>query len=72
MTSTTVRQPINGVDVPTFFATIDAVKQHPEAAKFQFRAHNTWVEGTLNHEGDDLHSPELMASTVDALLGVKL
>ncbi|WP_243059645.1 OsmC family protein [Nocardioides sp. SR21] len=47
MSSTTAtRQPINGVDVPTFFATLDAVKQHPEAAKFQFRAHNSWVEGT--------------------------
>lgn len=45
-TSTQHRAPINGVDVPTLFATIDAVKQHPEAAKFQFRAHNTWVEGT--------------------------
>lgn len=46
MTTTTTRQPLNGVDVPTFFATIDAVKQHPEAAKFQFRAHNAWVDGT--------------------------
>lgn len=45
-TTTSTRQPINGVDVPTFFATIDAVRQHPEAAQFQFRAHNAWVEGT--------------------------
>jgi uncharacterized OsmC-like protein len=36
----------NGVDTPTLFATLDAVKQAPEAAKFQFRAHNEWQTGT--------------------------
>ena len=36
----------NGVDVPTLFATLDAVKQAPEAAEFQFRARNRWVSGT--------------------------
>jgi uncharacterized OsmC-like protein len=36
----------NGVDTATLFATLDAVKQAPEAAKFQFRAHNAWVAGT--------------------------
>jgi hypothetical protein len=30
----------NGVDTATLFATLDAVKQAPEAASFQFRAHN--------------------------------
>ena len=34
----------NGVDVPTLFATLDAVKANPEIAKFQFRATNSWVE----------------------------
>lgn len=38
----------NGVDTTTLFATLDAVKQAPEAAKFQFRAHNEWVSGTHN------------------------
>ena len=38
----------NGVDTATLFATLDAVKQAPEAAKFQFRAHNEWVSGTHN------------------------
>ena len=38
----------NGVDTATLFATLDAVKQAPEAAKFQFRAHNQWVSGTHN------------------------
>lgn len=38
----------NGVDTATLFATLDAVKQAPEAAKFQFRAHNEWISGTHN------------------------
>jgi uncharacterized OsmC-like protein len=38
----------NGVDTATLFATLDAVKQAPEAATFQFRAHNQWVSGTHN------------------------
>ena len=38
----------NGVDTATLFATLDAVKQAPGAAKFQFRAHNEWVSGTHN------------------------
>jgi uncharacterized OsmC-like protein len=36
----------NGVDTTTLFATLDAVKQAPEAAKFQFRATNRWISGT--------------------------
>jgi uncharacterized OsmC-like protein len=38
----------NGVDTATLFATLDAVKQAPEAANFQFRAHNEWISGTHN------------------------
>jgi uncharacterized OsmC-like protein len=38
----------NGVDTATLFATLDAVKQAPQAASFQFRAHNQWVSGTHN------------------------
>jgi len=36
----------NGVDTATLFATLDAVKAAPQAAAFQFRAHNEWVNGT--------------------------
>lgn len=36
----------NGVDTATLFATLDAVKQAPAAAQFQFRAHNEWINGT--------------------------
>jgi uncharacterized OsmC-like protein len=39
---------INGVDTATLFATIDAVRQQPELARFQFRASNTWIAGTHN------------------------
>jgi uncharacterized OsmC-like protein len=47
MTTTEVNDSIrNGVDTATLFATLDAVKQAPEAASFQFRAHNQWVSGT--------------------------
>jgi uncharacterized OsmC-like protein len=35
----------NGVDTATLFATIDAVRQAPELARFQFRAANQWVSG---------------------------
>ena len=36
----------NGVDVATLFATLDAVKDQKEIARFQLRASNTWVSGT--------------------------
>jgi uncharacterized OsmC-like protein len=48
MTSTAVRTALNGVDVPTLFATLDAVKGQPDIAAFQFRATNEWVSGTHN------------------------
>jgi uncharacterized OsmC-like protein len=38
----------NGVDTAALFATIDAVRQAPEAAQFQFRARNQWLSGTHN------------------------
>jgi uncharacterized OsmC-like protein len=38
----------NGVDTAALFATLDAVKQAPQAASFQFRAHNQWQSGTHN------------------------
>jgi len=40
------RGPRNGVDTPTLFATLEAVKGQPELAKFQFRATNRWIRGT--------------------------
>ncbi|MFP5256176.1 MAG: OsmC family protein [Acidimicrobiia bacterium] len=43
----------NGVDTATLFATLDAVKQAPAAAQFQFRARNRWVSGT--HSQSTIH-----------------
>ena len=48
----------NGVDTAALFATLDAVKAAPEAARFQFRASNQWLSGT--------HS----RSTIDGFYGV--
>jgi uncharacterized OsmC-like protein len=62
----------NGVDTAALFATLDAVKAHPELARFRFRASNTWVSGTHNQSsiegffgtGQDLAHKQ--AWTVDA------
>ena len=48
MTVTQTRPARNGVDVPTLFATLDAVKGQPAIAGFQFRASNEWISGTHN------------------------
>jgi len=57
--TTMVNDPVrNGVDTATLFATLDAVKGAPEAAKFQFRASNEWISGTHNR------------STIDGYFGV--
>jgi uncharacterized OsmC-like protein len=40
------RAPLNGVDTPTLFATIDAVDNQRELAAFRFRATTTWQTGT--------------------------
>jgi uncharacterized OsmC-like protein len=47
-TSKTRREPmpLNGVDTPTLFATINAVREQPELARFRFRASNRWLRGT--------------------------
>jgi uncharacterized OsmC-like protein len=45
--TTDAPQSRHGVDVPTLFATLDAVKGQRELAKFQFRARNRWISG--NH-----------------------
>jgi uncharacterized OsmC-like protein len=38
--------PRNGVNAPTLLATIAAVREQPELAKFKFRARNAWLNGT--------------------------
>ena len=39
-------KPLNGVDTPLLFATINAVGQSPKLAEFCFRAKNRWLAGT--------------------------
>ena len=50
------RIPLNGVDTPTLFGTLDVVKSQPELAKFQFRARNRWQSGTLSETTIDSFS----------------
>ena len=40
------RVPLNGVDVPSLFATINVVRENPPLAKFQFRTKHRWLKGT--------------------------
>ena len=42
------REPRNGVNTPVLFATINAVKETPALAKFQFRASSRWIDGTFS------------------------
>lgn len=36
---------INGVNVDQLIGTVNAIKQNPDLARFQFRAHNEWLDG---------------------------
>src|SRR5215467_7142077 len=38
----------NGVDTNVLFATLEAIKQQPDLARFQFRASNVWLGGAHN------------------------
>ena len=38
-------QTLNGVNVDHLVGTVTAVKENPEIARFQFRAHTDWVNG---------------------------
>lgn len=42
----TERRPLNGVNTPALFATINAVRDMPALAEFQWRATNRWIKGT--------------------------
>jgi uncharacterized OsmC-like protein len=50
------RAPLNGVNTPVLFATLDAVKAQPELAKFQFRATNKWIAGTRSRSSIEFFS----------------
>ncbi|SDI19577.1 OsmC family protein [Alloyangia pacifica] len=50
MTTQTLEKPakiaMNGVDVPTFLATLGVVGETPQIAQFTFRANGEWLSGT--------------------------
>jgi uncharacterized OsmC-like protein len=50
------RVAMNGVDTPTLFATINAVKGQPELARFTFRAGNRWLNGTHSRNRQETFS----------------
>ena len=45
--------PMNGVDTPALFGTINAVGAQPELGKFRFRAKSRWLSGT--HSESTMH-----------------
>lgn len=70
--TTTPTARINGVDTETLFATLDAGRNQPELARFQFRATTRWISGTHNRTtvadfsgagGEHTHEQEF---TIDA------
>src|SRR5689334_11592156 len=40
------RIPLNGINTPALFATIDVVRNQPQLGAFQFRAEGNWLGGT--------------------------
>ena len=43
--TTLVSTHVNGVNVDQLVATINAIQENPEIARFQFRAQNEWIDG---------------------------
>lgn len=43
-----VKEKINGVDTTSLKETCEMIKKHPEAARCEFRAANSWIEGGQN------------------------
>src|SRR4029450_9216870 len=44
----------NGVDTAQVYGTLDVLKAQPEAARFEFRISNRWLDGT--HSRSTIHS----------------
>ena len=54
MTTITSTTPIrNGIDTAQVYGTIDVLKAQPEAARFEFRVRNHWIDGT--HSRSTIH-----------------
>ena len=56
MTTTTPTPALNGVNTEALFGTLDAVRNQPDLARFQFRTTTRWISGTHNRTTvDDFH-----------------
>ena len=73
MTQTTTEpRMLNGVNVDTLYATLDAIKGQPDFGKFQFRAKNRWIDGAHNQTtitdfyGAGQDQPHTQSFTIDA------
>ena len=54
MTTITSSTPIrNGIDTAQVYGTLDVLKAQPEAARFEFRVRNSWIDGT--HSRSTIH-----------------
>ena len=54
MTTTASTAPIrNGIDTAQVYGTLDVLKAQPEAARFEFRVRNHWIDGT--HSRSTIH-----------------
>ena len=55
MTTTASTTPLrNGIDTAQVYGTLDVLKAQPEAARFEFRVSNRWLDGT--HSRSTIHS----------------
>jgi uncharacterized OsmC-like protein len=54
MTTTASTSPVrNGIDTAQVYGTLDVLKAQPEAARFEFRVRNRWLDGT--HSRSTIH-----------------
>jgi uncharacterized OsmC-like protein len=53
MTTTTSAPIRNGIDTAQVYGTLDVLKAQPEAARFEFRVGNRWLDGT--HSRSTIH-----------------
>src|SRR3954453_4290852 len=54
MTTTASAPPVrNGIDTAQVYGTLDVLKAQPEAARFEFRVRNRWIDGT--HSRSEIH-----------------
>jgi uncharacterized OsmC-like protein len=54
MTTITSSTPIrNGIDTAQVYGTLDVLRAQPQAARFEFRVRNRWIDGT--HSRSTIH-----------------